>query len=57
MKSTKHLPLLFYSSLLFSITGCIPNSAMCQAPAASISSEAEEQLYRPNFIIHQKKDG
>jgi fructan beta-fructosidase len=55
MRSTKHLPLLFYSSLLFSITGCIPSSIMGQGSAASITSEREEQLYRPNFHYTPKK--
>lgn len=55
MRSTKHLTLLFYSSLLLSITGCIPNSIMSQGSAASITSEREEQLYSPNFHYTPKK--
>ncbi|PKB17595.1 glycoside hydrolase family 32 protein [Flavobacterium sp. 5] len=55
MKSTKHLPLVFFSSLLFSVIGCKPYSAIDQTNVVSAKATTEEQLYRPNFHFTPKK--
>ncbi|OOG72665.1 glycoside hydrolase family 32 protein [Flavobacterium sp. A45] len=54
MKSTKHLPLVFYSAILLSIGGCKPYSAAAQITDVKTTS-VEEQLYRPNFHYSPKK--
>ncbi len=55
MKSTKHLPLAFYSALVLSITGFKPFSAAAQTTALSVANASEEAMYRPNFHFTPKK--
>ncbi|MBS7254099.1 glycoside hydrolase family 32 protein [Flavobacterium branchiicola] len=55
MKSKKHLPLALYSAVLLSITGFKPTSAIAQTSEVTVSSLAEEQMYRPNFHFTPKK--
>ncbi|MCR4032137.1 MULTISPECIES: glycoside hydrolase family 32 protein [Flavobacterium] len=55
MKSKKHLPLALYSAAVLSIVGFKPSSATAQTAAVTVSSTAEEQMYRPNFHFTPKK--
>lgn len=55
MKLTKHLPLVFCSSLLFSIIGCKPYSVTAPTTAVIAKASTEVQLYRPNFHYTPKK--
>lgn len=55
MKTTKQLPLVFCSSLLFAVAACKPYSASAQSTGVSTQATVEEQLYRPNFHYTPKK--
>ncbi|WP_281225433.1 glycoside hydrolase family 32 protein [Flavobacterium aquiphilum] len=54
MKSTKHLSLVFYGTLML-FAGFTPYSAMGQATGVLKKEATEEQLYRPNFHYTPKK--